>query len=89
MATFACVASGLPRPTITWTDPDGNTLVSGKNNVNIIYYIFVPTNENLISIVQLYMTTASVSGLYICAVDNGIDGGDNTSVGVYLTVHSK
>ena len=88
MATFTCVTSGLPRPNITWTDPDGNKLVSGNSNV-IITAMNVGTRE-LRSTLQVSMTMAPVSGTYTCATDNGVTGSvDITSAPAFLTVHGK
>ena len=88
MATFTCVASGLPRPSITWTDPDRNTLVSGNDNV-IITEMNTGDRE-LRSTLQVSITTAPVSGMYTCVTENGVTGiGDITSVSALLTVHGK
>ena len=87
-ATFTCIASGLPRPTITWTDPDNCSLTSGVKNISI-------TNINvgdrlLQSTLHVMMTTPSVSGMYICNAYNGILGRrDITTANTILMVYGK
>ena len=82
------MASGLPRPNITWTDPARNTLVSGNDNV-IITEMNTGDRE-LRSTLEVSITTAPVSGMYTCGTENEVRGiGDITSVSALLTVHGK
>ena len=69
-AMFICTASGLPRPNITWTGPDGTILISGQNNTDImINYV----NEREIkTILQVTMTLPATSGIYVCNTTNGV-----------------
>ena len=86
MATFTCVIPGL-QANIAWADPDGNMLMPGNN----VYINTAPDNgntDNLMSQVQLSMTTASISGLYTCIV-NDVNGCNATSVSANLTVLGK
>ena len=87
-ATFNCTASGIPRPNITWTDPDGNTLMSGLNDISITTIIF--GIRSLMSTLQVIMTSPSFSGKYTCNTDNGVLGqGGIISVNATLEVYGK
>ena len=87
-ATFNCTASGLPRPTITWTDPDNSILTSGVNNI-VITTVNIGV-RSLMSTLQVLMTSPYVSGMYTCNSDNDVVGrGDITSVNTPLTVYGK
>ena len=87
-AMFNCTASGLPRPNITWTGPDGTILISGQNNANIT---FININEReVVSILQLTMTSPATSGIYMCNTTNGVRIPEAiTSVRVSLTVYGE
>ncbi len=85
-ATFTCTASGLPRPNITWMDPDNNTLLEGDN----IFISMEVENRVINSTLHVMRTSASVSGTYTCSTDNSIIGrGDVTSISTILTVHGE
>ena len=87
-AMFNCTASGLPRPTISWTGPDGTILISGQNNT---YISFININERVVvSILQVTMTTPATSGIYICNTANGVRIPEAiTSVTVSLIVYGE
>ena len=87
VALVTCEASGLPRPSINWTDPDGNTLVSGSNV--IVTEADIGTRE-LRSTLRLFMTATSRSGIYNCVAYNGVTSrGAISSAPILLTVHGK
>ncbi len=86
-ATFTCTASGLPRPTITWMDPDNNPLMNGGD---ISIASMEVGNRDIMSTLQVMKTSASVSGTYTCSTDNSIIGrSDITSISTTLTVHGE
>ena len=86
MATFTCTASGLPTPSITWTNPDGRILASDASNIEIIDTV---TNRQVMSTLRI-SSTSSVSGTYYCNTSNGVSIPEVvTSVPALLIVYGK
>ena len=90
IANFVCTASGLPRPNITWTNPDGATLVSGLNYINITED-YSRGERTLVSTLNIINASSSSSGEYKCNADNSVLGyGDKfTMVTASLMVYGK
>ena len=85
---FNCTASGLPRPTISWTGPDGIILISGQNNNDIM--ISYVNKREIKTILHVTMTSPATSGLhvYMCNTTNGVRIPEAiTSVTVSLVVY--
>ena len=84
-ASFTCTASGLPRPKITWNNPDSTEVMPGVDGVII-------TEEErglreIVSTLNLTLTAPSMSGEYRCVADNGVIGrGELNKSSVNLTV---
>ena len=86
-ATFTCTASGLPRPSITWMNPDGIKLINGQDIAIATMNI---STRVIRSILQVMKTSADASGTYICSADNSIIVRDDVdSIAVILTVHGE
>ena len=87
MATFTCTASGLPTPSITWTNPDGVVPPSDTSNITKMDTV---TNRQIMSILRISSTSPSVSGNYYCNTSNGVSIPEVvTSVPALLIVHGK
>ena len=85
-ATFSCRASGLPRPSITWSNPNSATLVSGVNGVMITE--MDDGDRGIMSILSIISTRPSLAGEYTCTASNGVSGsGDFNETSVELTVY--
>ena len=85
-AMFNCTASGLPRPIITWTGPDGIILISGQNNIDMM--ISYVNKGEIKTILQVTMTSPATSGIYMCNTTNGVRIPEAiTSVTVSLIVY--
>ena len=87
MANFTCTASGLPTPSITWTNPDGGVLASDASNIEITDTV---TNRQVMSTLIISSTSPSVSGNYYCNASNGVSIPEVvTSVPALLIVYGK
>ncbi len=84
-ATFECTASGLPRPNITWFNPNSTSLTSVVDGVTMNM-----GDRDIVSTLTLSATAPSDSGTYTCSAGNNVVGrGDINSVGAALTIYGK
>ena len=85
IASFTCMATGRPRPVITWffEDSEGNrTKVVAMDGVLTVP---VPIGERVVqSILQFDSTAPNVAGLYVCVAENIVNSAEASAV---LTVH--
>ncbi len=87
-ATFECTASGLPRPNITWFNPNSTSLTPGMDGVTITDTDM--GDRDIVSTLTLSATAPSDSGTYTCSAGNNVVGrGDINSVGVTLTIYGR
>ena len=85
-ATLQCSASGLPRPSITWFNPNSTSLKSSMDGVTIVNMNV--GDRGIVSALTISETVPSDSGNYTCTADNEVVGrGDTNSVGVALTIY--
>ena len=83
--TFTCLATGRPRPVITWffEDSEGiRTEVVAMDGVLIVPMLF---GERVVqNTLTLEATAPNVAGLYVCVADNIVD---TTEASAVLTVY--
>ena len=85
-ASFVCQASGVPMPLITWSSSNRTTLRSGGN----IRITDSQKSDGVQSVLEVLMTSPSVSGIYWCFAENSIQNSTVTvSANVSLLVNGK
>ena len=83
-ATFTCVATGRPRPVITWffEDSEGSRTVVSVDGVVTFPVLF--DERVVLNILILDATAPNDAGLYVCVAENIVD---TTEASAVLTVH--
>ena len=88
-ASFTCVATGRPRPNITWwrLESDGSVVQQVTNKENKTSITTVPLGEREVtSTLTILWVNASDGGMYSCVADNEAS---STSASATLTVHGE
>ena len=80
---FTCAAIGMPAPNIHWTALKNGVSVTINSN---LYNISDITENQTVSILNLFKVTPAIAGTYTCIVNNTI-GMDTRSA--QLIVYSK
>ena len=84
-STFTCMATGRPRPVITWFFEDSEGSRTEAVLMDGVFTLPMPFGETVVQISLTFDRTApNVAGVYVCVAENIVD---TTEASAVLTVH--
>ena len=86
-ALLACVAYGVPQPSVMWSKGTGTVSLSNSSQISIREQLLNQSGFIYVrSILEICNTNAAHSGEYSCTADNGVG---NHSISFQLTFQGR